>query len=94
MNPKPSGNLKIVTIDGETKNPVAAVVEIDFHSQKTREIIDEDHPQGSYVYEQKGIYKFLTVADGYLNDTREIDLDISPEQTQGELVIELVKNRE
>ncbi len=93
MNPKPSGNLRILTIDSETKDPVAGVVEIDFHNQKTKEIIDEDHPQGSFVYEQQGVYKLLTIADGYLNDTRELNLNISPEQTQSEVVIELVKNR-
>ncbi len=93
MNPKPSGNLTILTIDNETKDPVAATIEIDFHNQKTKEIIDQEHPKANYFYEQKGTYKFLTIADGYLNDTREVELGISPEQTQTELIIELEKNR-
>ena len=93
MNPKPSGSLIVTTIDGETKDPVISDVEIVFFSRINKEKINETNPQINYFYEQKGKYKLTTVAKGYLNDVREVDLDISADQKNTNLVIELVKNR-
>ena len=93
MNPKPSGSLIVTTIDGETKDPVISDVEIVFFSRINKEKINETNPQINYFYEQKGKYKLTTVAKGYLNDVREVDLDISADQKTTNLVIELVKNR-
>ncbi|MCP9769958.1 OmpA family protein [Lacihabitans sp. LS3-19] len=93
LNPKPSGGLVIRTIDAETKDPVASELFIVFFSRKNKLSINEQSPQANYFYEQKGKYSIYTTATGYLNDARELDLDISADSKIQSLVIELVKNR-
>lgn len=93
LNPKPSGRLQLTTIDAETKDPVASDIEIVFFSRINKEKINEQKPQILYYYEMKGKYKITTNAKGYLKDSREVELDIAPEQKNETIVIELVKNR-
>jgi outer membrane protein OmpA-like peptidoglycan-associated protein len=93
LGPKPSGQLVIRVIDSATKKPVEADVEITFFAKNQKEKLTVSNPEIAYFYELKGKYKIITIAKGYLNDVRELNLDISTGQFVTKEVIELVSNR-
>jgi outer membrane protein OmpA-like peptidoglycan-associated protein len=91
LSRKIAGEIKITTVDSETKLPVESNVEITFFSNKSNKKLDKIIKEYIYLYDLAGKYKILVTAKGYLNYEQEHDLEII--ENQPGLIIELQKNR-
>jgi len=93
LRPKSSGSISITTIDSETNELVESELEIVFFSKKINGKITKLKPELIYLFDVSGKYKINSFAKGYLNETKEIDLDLSTNKLNESLVIKLIKNR-
>lgn len=93
LRPKSSGSISISTIDGETNELIESELEIIFFSKKSGGKITSIKPEFTYLFDLNGKYKINSTANGYLNDTKEIDLDLSTNKPNELFVIKLTKNR-
>lgn len=94
LSPRPSGVLAIRVIDAQSRDAIDANIEVTFFNQNSKGVVKkEDGTSYDYFYDLKGKYSLKVTSKDFLNDVREMSLDISDEQLRTELLVEMVRNR-